>query len=157
MAKKEKNILNDIMQYCARAEHCTQDVVRKLKSWEVEEEEIEGILDQLREENFIDDARYAKAYINDKWKLDHWGKRKIRHQLFLKNIDDALIQTPLSAIDDEEYKTELAAQLSRKEKELKGEDKNNMVNKLFNFGVSRGFEEELIMKWLQARSKNVRT
>jgi regulatory protein len=151
MAKKEKNILNDIMQYCARSEHCTKDVVTKLKSWEVDEEEIEGILEQLRKENFLNDARYAKAYVNDKWKLDHWGKRKIRHQLFLKNIDDALFQPPLDAIDEEEYRAELAAQLSRKEKELEDNEKNQVINKLFNFAVSRGFEEELIMKWLQER------
>ena len=141
------------MQYCARSEHCTQDVVIKLKSWEVEEEEIDGILEQLREENFLDDARYAKAYVNDKWKLDHWGKKKIRNKLFLKNIDDTLIQPPLDAIDEEEYKTELAIQLSRKEKELEGEEKNKIVSRLYNFGVSRGFEEVLIMKWLQARRK----
>jgi regulatory protein len=89
--------------------------------------------------------------VNDKWKLDHWGKRKIRHQLFLKNIDDSLVFPLLDAIDEEEYKTELASQLARKENELKGDDKDQIVNKLFNFAVSRGFEEELIMKWIQNR------
>ncbi|HEX5112803.1 MAG TPA: RecX family transcriptional regulator, partial [Saprospiraceae bacterium] len=75
MAKKEKNILRDIMQYCAKAEHCTQDVVSKLNAWKVDESEVESILEQLRNENFINDARYAKAYVNDKWKLDRWGKK----------------------------------------------------------------------------------
>ncbi|HXR80254.1 MAG TPA: RecX family transcriptional regulator, partial [Saprospiraceae bacterium] len=92
-------------------------------------------------------------FVNDKWKLDHWGKRKIRHQLFLKNIDDSLVFPLLDAIDEEEYTTELAAQLSRKEKELEGDDKNQITTKLFNFAVSRGFEEELIMKWIQTKRK----
>jgi regulatory protein len=151
MAKKEKNIWLDITQYCAKSEHCTRDVVLKLRSWKVEEEEINSTLEQLREENFLNDARYARAFVNDKWKLDHWGKRKIRHQLFLKNIDDSLVFPLLDSIDEEEYKTELATQLSRKEKELEGDDKNQIVNKLFNFAVSRGFEEELVMKWLNWR------
>ena len=81
MAKKEKNVLRDIMQYCAKAEHCTQDVVAKLKSWGISGLESEEIIERLKKENFINDARYAKAYVNDKWKLDHWGKKKIRHQL----------------------------------------------------------------------------
>jgi len=153
MAKKEKNILRDIMQYCAKAEHCTQDVITKLKAWEVGEEEIEPILEKLYQENFLNDARYAKAYINDKWKLDGWGKKKIRHQLFLKNIDDKFIEGPLAAIDEEEYKTELATQLLKKEEELQGNDPQQLLTKLYNFGVSRGFEEELIMHWIQGRRK----
>jgi len=153
MAKKEKNILGVIMQYCAKSEHCTHDVLKKLKSWEVAEPEIEGILEQLRNENFLNDARYTKAYVNDKWKLEHWGRRKIRHQLFLKYIPEQLVDSALEAIDEKEYSTELAAQLSRKEKELRGTDKSTVTTRLFKFAVSRGFEEELIMQWLQLRKK----
>ena len=151
MAKTEKNILRDIMQYCAKAEHCTQDVVIKLKSWEVREEEMDAVLEHLRNENFLNDARYAQAYVNDKWKLDRWGKKKIRHQLFLKNIEDRLTESALDAIDVEEYKTELANQLSKKEKELAGIDAEQMKTRLYNFGVNRGFEEELIMQWIHNR------
>ena len=153
MAKKEKNILRDIMQYCAKAEHCSQDVIKKLSSWDVEEEEIELLLEKLRTEKFLDDARYAKAYVNDKWKLEHWGRKKIRHQLFLKNIDDRLVEKALDAIDEEEYKTELIKQLAKKEKELKGLDRDQLITRLYNFGASRGFEEELIMQWIQGRKK----
>ena len=151
MAKKEKNILRDIMQYCAKAEHCTQDVVTKLKAWEVDEIEIDTILEKLQQENFLNDARYAKAYINDKWKLDGWGKKKIRHQLFLKNIDEKFIEGPLASIDAEEYKAELDEQLLKKEREWTSLDQQQLLTKLFNFGVSRGFEEELIMQWIQNR------
>ena len=153
MAKKEKNILRDIMQYCAKAEHCSQDVIKKLSSWDVEEEEIELLLEKLRTEKFLDDARYAKAYVNDKWKLDHWGKKKIRHQLFLKNIDDRFVEKALDTIDEEEYKTELIKQLSKKENELNGLDRDQLITRLYNFGASRGFEEELIMQWIQGRKK----
>lgn len=151
MAKKEKNILQDIMQYCAKAEHCTQDVVTKLKTWEVNEIEIDTILEKLRLENFLNDARYAKAYINDKWKLDGWGKKKIRHQLFLKNIDEKFIEGPLASIDAEEYKAELNEQLLKKEREWTSLDQQQILTKLFNFAVSRGFEEELIMQWIHNR------
>ena len=153
MAKKEKNILRDIMQYCAKAEHCSQDVIKKLSSWDVEEEEIELLLEKLRTEKFLDDARYAKAYVNDKWKLDHWGKKKIRHQLFLKNIDDRFVEKALDTIDEEEYKTELIKQLSKKENELNGLDRDQLITRMYNFGVSRGFEEELIMQWVQRKTR----
>ena len=144
------------MQYCAKAEHCTQDVVAKLKSWGVSGLESEEIIERLKKENFINDARYAKAYVNDKWKLDHWGKKKIRHQLQVKNIDDPLIEIPLDEINEAEYTHELATQLSRKEKELKlagwrRDIQPTAVNRIYNFGVSRGFEEELILKWLESK------
>jgi len=153
MERKDKNFMRDIMQYCAKTEHCTTDVIKKLKAWNVEEDEIELVLEKLRKEKFLDDARYTKAYVNDKWRLEHWGKKKIRHQLFLKNIDDRLVEKALDAIDEEEYKTELIKQLAKKEKELKGLDRDQLITRLYNFGASRGFEEELIMQWIQGRKK----
>ena len=153
MVRNEKNFMRDIMQYCAKAEHCTQDVIKKLKAWNIEEDEIELVLEKLRREKFLDEGRYTKAYVNDKWKLEHWGKKKIRHQLFLKNIEDPLVESALATIDEEEYKTELIKQLVKKEKELKGLDREQLTTRLYNFGLSRGFEEELIMQWIQGRKK----
>jgi regulatory protein len=153
MSKKETNILQDISQYCAKSERCSQDVVKKLKAWEVGAEEIAILLEKLKRENFLNDGRYANAYVHDKWKFEHWGKNKIRHKLFLKNIPLQQIQISLETIDQEEYVTNLADQLSKKERELENADRSKTAKRLYNFAVSRGFEEELIMQWMQKRNK----
>jgi regulatory protein len=65
------------MSYCARGERCTEDVVTKLKTWEVPESLQRGIIETLYSENFLDDSRFAKSFANDKWRFNGWGKIRI--------------------------------------------------------------------------------
>lgn len=143
------DVLKRLMPYCAQAERCTQDVIRKLSDWGVPEEFTEEILEELRVEKFLDDARYAYSFVADKWRLDQWGRLKIRNGLFQKGINEALIQTALDTIDQETYLSGMATLLEKKRKTLSGEPTIVQMKKLLAFGASRGFEEELIWQWLE--------
>jgi regulatory protein len=140
--------LRHIMQYCASAERCTQDVTNKLVSWNVPEEKWEEILDTLRRENFLDDTRYATSYVSDKWKLDHWGKQKIKHGLLQKGFKEPGIEAALNAIEPKDYAAGLHLVLSKKRNELNIEDHVILAKKLLSFAKNKGFEDEEIWLWL---------
>ena len=142
-------ILKRIMPYCAKAERCTLDVVRKLASWDVPEEEIEMILETLRKEKFLDDVRYANSFVADKWRLDQWGRSKISNGLFQKGIPELLIQHALDTIDMDQYISGMDNVLSKKRDSIRKETPVSQMKKILSFGVSRGFEEEYIWKWLE--------
>ena len=142
-------ILNRIMPYCAKAERCTLDVVRKLASWNVPEEEIGMIVEILMQEKFLDDARYANSFVADKWKLDQWGRGKISNGLFQKGISEQLIEQAMDTIDVEQYISGLEILLSKKRDTIRKDTTLSQMKKILSFGVSRGFEEELIWKWLE--------
>ena len=137
------------MHYCATAERCPQDVVKKLSAWNVPEEEFDGVLERLKGEKFIDDARYANSFVADKWKLDQWGRGKIRNGLFQKGISELLIQNALDTIDQDQYTIGLQNLLAKKRETIRKETLVNQMKKILSFGVSRGFEEELIWQWLE--------
>lgn len=137
------------MSYCAQAERCTQDVIQKLVAWEVPEEEMDGIVEKLRSENFLDDIRFAQSYVNDKWKLDQWGRAKIRNGLFHKGISESMIQSALDTIDEEAYVSGMENLMDKKRITIHKEPHVTQMKKLIAFGTSRGFEEELIWKWLE--------
>ena len=141
--------LKRIMHYCATAERCSYDVVKKLAEWDVPEEEVEDILEKLYLEKFVDNKRYANSFVNDKWKLDVWGKNKIRNGLFQKGISEALIQSAIDTIDYDAYVSGLENLLSKKREIIRKDTGINQMKKLLSFGVSRGFEEELIWQWLE--------
>ena len=137
------------MHYCATAERCSYDVVKKLAELDVPEEEVEDILEKLYLEKFVDNKRYANSFVNDKWKLDVWGKNKIRNGLFQKGISEALIQSAIDTIDYDAYVSGLENLLSKKREIIRKDTGINQMKKLLSFGVSRGFEEELIWQWLE--------
>ena len=137
------------MQYCAQAERCSQDVVQKLTSWNTPEEIIEIILEKLREDKFLDDTRYANSYVADKWKLDQWGRNKIRNGLFQKGFGEIEILAALETIDQKEYIAGMQNLLAKKRDTIFQEPPISQMKKILSFGYSRGFEEELIWQWLE--------
>ena len=62
---------------CSKKEHCSWEIQEKLVKWEIPEKEIDRIMTFLHQHRFIDDARYAQAYAEDKFRFNHWGKQKI--------------------------------------------------------------------------------
>ena len=63
--------------YCAMSEHCSDDVFRKLEQWGAPLAAYDSILGYLRKEKFVDDQRYAIAFVRDKYRFSQWGRIKI--------------------------------------------------------------------------------
>jgi regulatory protein len=146
---KPSDHLKKIMAYCARAERCRQDVVKKLTVYGTPEEEFDTIIDSLYADNFLNDDRYVRFYTSDKWKLDQWGRIKIRNGLFRKGFSESLIDQGLATIDEDEYKTGVGSLLARKRDTIQSADPIEQMKKILSFGSHRGIEEELIWQWLQ--------
>lgn len=144
----DANILKRITKYCAGAEKSTHDVITKLTEWGVGEDDIEIILKKLRSEKFVDDTRYAKTYVSEKWDLSRWGKIKILNSLRQKNIDESVIETAMKEIDDKEYIKGLNELLHKKYKDVKSGDAAVDAKRVMMFALSRGFEEEFIKEWI---------
>lgn len=150
----QKEFLKRAMNYCALAERCTYDVVKKMTEWGVPEEEFDSILEKLRQEKFLDDDRYANSFVADKWKLDQWGRSKISNGLFHKGFDEQKIQRALDTIDQDVYVNIMENVLSRKRETIKSEPAIQQMKKIISFGTSRGYEEDLIWQWLEKEGLN---
>ncbi len=150
MTKQDQSVhLKKIMAYCARAERCAQDVVKKLTAYETPEEEFDTIIETLYQDNFLNDERYVRFYTSDKWKLDQWGRIKIKNGLFRKGFSEILIEQAMATIDEEEYRLSMYNILSKKRETLRLEEPIAQMKKMLSFGSNRGIEEDLIWQWLE--------
>ena len=107
MESHEQNIkqaYSKMAQLCSRSEQCSADIRKKIMAYEIVDEIVDEIISKLIEEKFIDDERYVRAYVNDKFKINKWGKVKMRHYLLAKGLSDEVIQKGLENIDEEKYK-----------------------------------------------------
>jgi regulatory protein len=133
---------------CSRSEQCSPDIKRKILALGHVNEEADEIIDILKKENFLNDERYVKAYVADKFRINKWGKIKMRFYLKGKGLPDEIIQAGLDEIDDEKYKQALLKVLKDKAKTVKKKNKFEKMGQVIRFAQGRGFEPEMIHRYL---------
>ena len=133
---------------CAQAEHCEQEMRDKMKRWEIDETVQNRIIDRLTKERYIDNERYARAFVKDKIRYNKWGRRKVQQALWMKRIDNDIQQRVLDEIDEKEYLDVLRPLLKQKRKSIKADSDYEMNQKLVRFALSRGFTFDIIRQCL---------
>ena len=129
---------------CAQAEHCQQEMRDKMKRWTVDETVQNRIIARLVKERYIDDERYARAFVKDKIRYNKWGRRKVQQALWLKHIDADIQQKVLDEIDEKEYLDVLRPLLKLKRKTIKAQSDYELNQKLLRFALRRGFTFDII-------------
>ena len=133
---------------CAQAEHCQQEMRDKMRRWELDETAQERIVNRLVKERYVDDERYARAFVKDKIRYNKWGRRKVQQALWQKRIDADIQQRVLDEIDEKEYLNVLRPLLKQKRKSIKAESDYELNQKLVRFALGRGFDFDLIRQCL---------
>jgi len=134
---------------CAQAEHCEQEMRDKMKRWEIDETVQNRIIDRLVKERYIDNERYARAFVKDKIRYNKWGRRKVQQALWMKRIDNDIQQRVLDEIDDKEYLDVLRSLLKQKRKSTKAANDYELNQKLVRFALGRGFTFDIIRQCLE--------
>ncbi len=136
----ENDAYNKLASLCAGVESCKADLEEKLKRWEIQADMRQRILNRLEKERFIDEERFANAFVRDKFRFSKWGKLKISQALYHKKISSEAIAQSLGLINDEEYLEVLNNVIASKRKNIKAKNDFEFNSKLIRFALSRGFE-----------------
>ena len=150
----ETDALNRLAAYCSIAEHCRAEVTEKLPRWSIPYDSIDRIINRLEQEKYIDEERFCRAFIHDKYRFAKWGKIKIGQALQLKKIPQRVYCRYLNEIDEEEYLAVLKGLLVAKRKSVHAENEFELNNKLVRFALSRGFEMKDIRRCLVLSDEN---
>lgn len=132
-------------ELCVRAERCEAELRQKMALWAISPEDADNIIISLRNRRFLDENRFAAAFVRDKYRFGKWGRRRIIMAMKQKNIPAEIIDSALGEIDQEEYIRILAALLRYKAKAMPRPLEFDDRNKLFRFAIGRGFEPDLII------------
>lgn len=139
---------------CARSEHCQHDMLEKMRQWGVSAEEQAEVMQRLVNERYVDDARFARAFVLDKVRYNKWGRRKVEQALWVKHIDKAIANEALDDISDEEYLSVLRPLLKQKRRSTKAENEYELNRKLVRFAISRGFTMDIIKQCIDAADED---
>ena len=152
--KTEQEAYLTLASLCAQAEHCQYEMLEKMRRWELSEEAQARVMARLVKERYVDDERYAQAFVKDKIRYNKWGRRKVEQALWQKHIDEGIRQQVLSEIDDEEYLNVLRPLLKQKRKSTKAADEYDMTLKLVRFAMSRGFTFDIIRQCMDVEDED---
>jgi regulatory protein len=144
----ENNLINTAlkkaMALCASREYCSEDIRIKLDSWGIKSQDADKIINKLIGENFINEKRYAEAFVKDKYHHNKWGKVKIASHLRMKRIAAEVIDAALATVDEDQYKQSIRDILSSHRKFIKAKNQYDLKGKLLRFGLSKGFESHIL-------------
>ena len=144
-SKSPEQALSALMRLCARAEKCSGDALRLMRGWGVEPAAQQQVLRQLQQQRFIDDERYADAFVREKMRLSGWGEYKIRTALQRKRIDRELIDAALAQADRQDMAGRLRQQLERKMRTTRHTTQYELKTKLIRYGLSLGYDYETVL------------
>ncbi|WP_417016421.1 regulatory protein RecX [Alistipes sp.] len=143
--KSPEQALAALMRLCARAEKSEGDARRLMRGWGLDGQQAEAVLARLVRERFIDDSRYAEAFVREKLRLSGWGAYKIRTALQRKGIRREVIDAALRQIDPSQQGERLVEQLSRKARTVKYTTSYELKTKLIRYGLSLGYDYEAVL------------
>ncbi|PIF05524.1 MAG: RecX family transcriptional regulator [Draconibacterium sp.] len=145
---QKQEVFKKMAQICSRSEQCSFDIRRKMDIYDLVDEIVDEIIAKLKKEKFIDDERFVRAYVADKFRINKWGKIKIRHYLKMKGLPDDIVELGLSSIDQENYIATLVKTMKDKARTVKKKNRFEKLGQIIRFAQSRGFEPELIHRYM---------
>lgn len=147
-AELEKKLYLWATSRCSQKEYCRSELAQKMRQKGASSALTEQLLQRLESERYVDETRYARAFVSDKFRFESWGKMKIRYTLQQKGLSNNDIEEGLSAISEEDYKNSLKVFLNHKLKTTKGETAYDIKSKAARSAITRGFEPQLVFAQL---------
>lgn len=142
--------LAKLENFCAYQERSPREVAEKLRQLGIAGEDAEQILQVLAGDGFFNEERFARAFAGGKFRINEWGRAKIRQELRQRGIPPRLVEQVLEEeIDENEYLRTLQKLAQKKFDSLPdNEDAFKKRQKTGMFLMRCGFEQELIFSIL---------
>ena len=149
-----QKVLAKLMRYCVYQERSTKEVLNKIETFNVEDSQAQLIYNYLIKHNYLNDQRYACAFVNGKFRINKWGKIKIKMALFIKGIDAKLIEIAMEGINQIEYLKTLNDLANNKIQHINAKSEFDLNNKIRRYLLNKGYETELINQVIEAMNRD---
>lgn len=134
--------------YCAYQERCHKEVRTKLRDMKIIPEAIDNIMVHLIENNYLNEERFAKAFVSGKFRIKKWGKNRLIRELKFREISKYSIDVALKEIDQEAYYTTLDELTKKRIDQVKEKNSFKKKKKVADYLLYRGWESHLVYEKL---------
>lgn len=135
-------------RYCAYQERCHKEVRQKLKDMKMIPEAIDTIMVHLIQHNYLNEERFAKAFVRGKFRIKKWGKNRLVRALKQREISTYAIDTALKEINLEDYYNTLDALTLKRIEQVREKNLYKKKRKVADYLLYRGWESHLVYEKL---------
>ena len=147
LSKDEKLILQKMQSYCMYQERCIQEVKKKLTRLQVVPKSKSKIINHLIDDDYLNEVRFTKSFIQGKLRIKKWGRIKLNYELKIRGVKKFIIDKEINKISKEDYYDYFNEFSNNKIKILKG-SKEQKKRSFINYFTYRGWENNLIYEKL---------
>jgi regulatory protein len=140
----KEQALQKLRQYCAYQERSHYEAEQKLWDLGIRRADHGEIISTLIEEDYLNEERFAKQFAGGKFRMNHWGRKKIYYALKDKKVSDYNIKKAMGDLDEEAYRKTLEDLAEKKYELLEMETEPVRKRKIMDYLLQKGFESELI-------------
>ncbi len=138
--KTPEQALASLMRLCAKAERSSGDAMRLMRRWGLSDADAQRVLERLVQDRFIDDRRYAEAFVREKMNLSGWGTYKIGATLRSKGISQMIIMQAMEQLDGADMHERLTTLLIKRLRTLRAKSPFDARTKLLRYALSQGYD-----------------
>ncbi len=143
--------LKKLQRYCVYQERCHQEVRQKLLDLGIYGDDLEDIIVDLIEDDFLNELRFAQMYAGGKFRIIKWGRDKITRELKQKRVSEYCIKKAMLEIDEDDYLATLHAIFAKRLKVIHEKNEFMTNGNLAKYAISRGFESDIV--WEEVKNR----
>ena len=147
LSRDEKVIIEKMRSYCMYQERCILEVKKKLTRLHVVPKSKSKIIDHLIEDDYLNEVRFSKSFIQGKLRIKKWGRIKLNYELSIRGIKKFIIDEEINKISKVDYYQYFNEFSNNKIKTLTG-SKEQKKRSFVNYFTYRGWENNLIYEKL---------
>lgn len=112
------------------------------------EEYIEPAIERLIKAGYLDDERFAKAFIKDKFMFTSMGDYKIKKELEKLGVSPEIIENSITEIDDNLLEEKIKKIIDKNIKTNKKYSGAALKNKIYNHLITSGYSKSKVIEIL---------
>ena len=147
LSRDEKVILEKMRSYCMYQERCIQEVKKKLTRLQVVPKSKSKIINHLIDDDYLNEVRFTKSFIQGKLRIKKWGRIKLNYELSIRGNKKFIIDEEINKISKVDYYQYFNEFSNNKIKTLTG-SKEQKKRSFVNYFTYRGWENNLIYEKL---------
>jgi len=147
----KSDALARLQKYCAYQERSHHEVRMKLIEIGCYGLDLENVICDLIQENFLNEQRFASTYAGGKFRLKKWGRIKIRQELKLKRVSPYCLKKAMEEISEEDYEETMHTLLTKKARTVRAKNQFEKRGKLARYLMQKGYESFLIWEILKTK------
>ncbi len=141
----KKTALNKAARFCAYQERSPREVKDKLATRISNPAIIQEIVNELKEEGFIDEERFVASFIKGRFYQKKWGPVKIRYALLRHQIDEQLVREQMDLlIPEDDYLATVLDLMEKKIRRIGKADPLVIKGKVFQHLAGKGYDQDII-------------